>query len=194
MRSCISSFATLIKPLHDFLEEIYQIVKGTRRAKNKVQLIDANWRGKHITTFRKTKKALKNAVRMTHPDMCKYCCLLTYASDTRWSGVLPQMEHTGLAKPFVGQAHEQLVFISGSISCSVENWATVEKEAAAIIYIVTRLDYLLHCPQGFVIFTDNSNLVFILSHERSQYSLLANILNKVRRWGFILAIFNYKIA
>lgn len=72
-----------------------------------------------------------------------------------------QIPPEDLERPFEKQRHESLAFLSGSSHGLSEHWSTPEKEAVVIVLSVERLEYLLLRPEGFYIFTDHSNLVFI---------------------------------
>ena len=130
---------------------------------------------------------------LAHPNSSKILCFFTDASDKHWSGVLTQIPPSDLDKPFAEQNHEPLAFVSGSFTGSSLRWSTFEKEAAAIINSVEKLDYLLMRPEGFHLFTDHSNLVFILNLETATIRLNKGSPSKVQRWGMTPAQYNYTI-
>ena len=49
-------------------------------------------------------------------------------------------------------------------------------------------------PEGFHLFTDHSNLVFIFNPETATIRLNKGSLSKVQRWSMTLAQYNYKIV
>ena len=168
MRAAIPQFTTVVAPLTSLLEQVYQkAVKRTKRAVAKVALNEIGWESEHTKAFADAKTAIGNSVTLSHPDPTKIKCLFTDASELHWSGILTQIPPDDLDLPFHEQRHFPLAFISGSFRGSKYRWSTPEKEAAAIIYSVERLDYLLMGPQGFHLYTDHSNLVFIYNPERS---------------------------
>ena len=195
MRTAIPEFTKLISPLATLLEDVYSKAgKRTRKASEKVELSEVGWEEKHAAAFTALKNALRTAVQLSHPDQSKLFCLFTDASEDHWSGVLTQISPNSFSVPFIEQEHEPLAFLAGSFTGSSYNWSTLEKEAAAIINSVQRLDYLLIRPKGFYLFTDHSNLVFIFNPERVQPSMSKNATNKVKRWAIALSVFDYTIA
>lgn len=50
------------------------------------------------------------------------------------------------------------------------------------------------CPDGFFIFTDHSNLVFLYEPEKSSFHQNKNALSKVHGWGTLLSNFEYSIV
>ena len=195
MRSCIPQFTTVTAPLAQLLEKVYKHAgKRTKRAVAKVLLESVACSDVHLRAFDSTKSALANAVRLSHPHPDQILCLFTDASEQHWSGILTQIPPEDLSSPFADQHHSPLAFLSGSFSGSSTHWSTPEKEASGIINSVERLDYLLLRPQGFYVFTDHNNLVFIYNSEQALYALNSNSLNKVRRWGMLLSNFEYKIV
>ena len=195
MCMAIPQYTKTVAVLSDLLECIYSKAnKRTKRAVAKISLKEAGWNKGHDIAFTRVKKALAGAVRLAHPDHSKAFCLFTDASEQHWSGVLTQLSQDSLDLPFNEQAHEPLAFLSGSFTGSSTNWSTAEKEAAAIILSVEKLDYLLSRPQGFHLFTDHSNLVFIFHPEQTDVKMTKNALKKVRRWCMTLSAFQYTIV
>ena len=66
------------------------------------------------------------------------------------------MDQLGLA--VADQQHEPLMFLSGTFGGAAMRWATVEKEAFALVETVKRADYLLRRPGGFRLFTDHRGI------------------------------------
>ena len=195
MRTAIPQFNATLGSLAKMLEDIYTTAgKRTKKAVSKYKLADFGWNNSHTEAFEATKKALANSVVLSHPDQSKTFCLFTDASDRNWAGILTQIPKDDLDVPFIQQGHEPLAFLSGSFTGASHNWSTPEKEAAAIIYCVERLDYLLYRPQGFHLFTDHSNLVFIYHPEKSSVIMSKTVFNKVQRWSMLLSNFEYTIV
>ena len=168
--------------------------KRTKRAVGKIILSDAGWNEEHVLAFNSLKQALANSVTLAHPDNTKQFCLLTDASDKFWAGILTQICRTEVDKIIENQPQEPLAFLSGSFTGSQANWSTAEKEACAIIFCLKKLDYLLLRPEGFLLFTDHSNLVFIFNPDQGGVHMSRNAINKVRRWCMTLTSFHYTIA
>ena len=120
-------------------------------------------------------------------------CLFTDASDKHWSGVLTQIPPADLNKSFAKQNHQPLAFISGSFTGSSSRWSKAEKEATGIINIVVFLDYLLMRPQGFYLFTDHSNPIFIFNPETAAFEMNKGSIFKTHRWAMKLSEYQYII-
>ncbi len=69
-----------------------------------------------------------------------------------------------------------------------------EQEAFAIVESVTRLDYVLLRPEGFFLFTDHKNLIYIFDPVGSNPKIAKHVANKVERWAMKLAAFRYAIV
>ena len=74
-----------------------------------------------------------------------------------------------------------LAFLSGSFTDSSLRWSTPEKEAYEIIAFVTRLDYILQRPEGFMMFTYHENFVFMLKPIQINPKTAKHVVNNVER-------------
>jgi RNase H-like domain found in reverse transcriptase len=93
-------------------------------------------------------------------------CLYTDASNDFWSSITTQVRPEDLDLPHADQRHEPLAFLSGSFVTTMRRWSVIEKEAYAVLASCERLDWLLlpeGCPEGFSLFTDHNNLVYVLT-------------------------------
>ena len=77
--------------------------------------------------------------------------LYTYASDFGIGGVLFQVVDT---------IWQPIVFISKSLTPTQIRWSTIQKEAYAIFYCCTQLDYLIR-DRTFTIYTDHITVILI---------------------------------
>jgi len=197
MRTVIPEFTKLTAVLADILEEVYaRAGKRTRQSvsKVKVSLKDTSWSCTHVEAFEKIKLALEQSVTLAHPDPEKLLCLFTDASETHWSGVLTQIPASEVNEEIQNQGHEPLSFLSGTFKGSSSRWSTPEKEAFAIVECVTRLDYFLLGANGFHLFTDHKNLVFIFNPMSSNLNLSRHVASKIERWAMKLTAFRYTIV
>lgn len=151
------------------------------------------WSNIHNWTLKEIRNSLEKSVRLAHPDMKKVFCLFTDASERFSLGVLTQIPPDDLDQSSEKQRHARLVFLSGSLSGEKSRWST-SKEAAVILNSVQILDYLLIRPQGFHIFTDHGNFVFLFSPERTTAHFGKTVFHMLSRWATILASFNYEIV
>eukprot|EP00172_Hildenbrandia_rubra_P001953 Plantae.Rhodophyta-Hildenbrandia_rubra.ctg25859.p2 GENE.Plantae.Rhodophyta-Hildenbrandia_rubra.ctg25859~~Plantae.Rhodophyta-Hildenbrandia_rubra.ctg25859.p2 ORF type:complete len:246 (-),score=17.20 Plantae.Rhodophyta-Hildenbrandia_rubra.ctg25859:694-1431(-) len=183
MRAAMPECTALTDPLHSFMEKACEMAKA--RAKKSVarMKLEGIWGIAEAESLEKLKSALKNSITLAHPDDNKALCLFADASDRHWSGVLTQMSKGDLGEPFEEQHHDPLSFLSGSFKGSPSRWSTVEKEAFAIVASVNRLDCMLLRPQGFHLFTDHRNLVFIFSSSSSVSCFIQSSAKQDRAMG-----------
>ncbi len=79
-----------------------------------------------------------------------------------------------------GHTELPIRFISKSLHKSQLNWSTIEKEAFAIFYTVTKYDFLLRDVK-FTIETDHKNLTYLKTAQSA----------KVRRWQLALQEYDF---
>lgn len=195
MRTVIPNFNALVEPLHEVLEEVFEnCLRRTKQCAAKISMSETRWNEAHDSVFEEVKIALKESVTLAHPDPRKALCLFTDASDTHWGGVLTQVPHPDLDIRFENQRHEPLSFISGSFKGSSSRWSTAEKEAFAIVECISRLDYIVLRPEGFFLFTDHKNLVFIFDPVSVNARIQKHVANKIERWALLLSSFRYTIV
>jgi hypothetical protein len=83
---------------------------------------------------------------------------------------------------FQKDGHKELPiwFISKSLHKSQLNWSTIEKEAFAIFYTVTKYDFLLRDVK-FTVETDHKKLAYLKTAQSA----------KVRRWQLALQEYDF---
>ncbi len=95
----------------------------------------------------------------------------TDASDYGIGGYILQLE---------GHKVLSIRFISKSLHKSQLNWSTIEKEAFAIFYTVTKYDFLLRDVK-FTLETDHKNLTYLKTAQSA----------KVKRWQLALQEYDF---
>lgn len=106
--------------------------------------------------------------------------LTTDASNSAVAGILSHQFSDGL-KP--------IAFVSRALSKSEKNYSTLEKEALAIVFCVTKLkQYLL--GNTFVLRTDHRPLLAIFGANKG-LPMMASA--RMQRWALILSGFNYTV-
>lgn len=193
LRSSIPQFQTLIQPLHDFLESVYNHVGGkrTKRAVSRVILNNLGWHDELTTAFNNCKAAIIHRTTLAHRDNTKRLCLYTDASETHWSGIVTQVPHGQLNMQHAAQDHEPLAFHSGRFSGAQVSWSTIEKEAFAVLATTERSHWLASTPAGFDLYTDHNNLVFIFDPCAVVPNINQATIRKVLRWAVRLSSYNY---
>jgi hypothetical protein len=132
-------------------------------------------------------------VVLAHPSDEKRLCLYTDASDQFWSAVVTQVPPEDLDLPAADQRHEPLAFLSGRFTGASTRWPILEKEAFTIITSCDRMDWLLHCPSGFSLFTDHNNLIYVFNLHRLTPGISSHTASKLTRWALSLSAFRYTI-
>lgn len=194
MRMFIPAFNKLTAPLTELMERVYALAGGRKKNQvRKVFLEDASWSETEETCLDQCKSALAHALQLAHPDPQKRLCVFTDASDAHWGAAITQVSHDQAAKPLSEQNHEPLMMLSGSFSGAAQRWAIVEKEAFAIIETCRRADYLLHRPDGFVLFTDHRNLRYIFNPHGVSSAVPKYTADKLHRWALLLMAYRYEI-
>lgn len=106
--------------------------------------------------------------------------LTTDASNNAVAGVLSHKFSCGL-KP--------IAFVSRALTASEKNYRTLEKEALAIVFCVTKLkQYLL--GNKFILRTDHRPLLTIFGYNKG-LPIMASA--RMQRWALILSGFNYTV-
>ena len=105
-----------------------------------------------------TKVAVSRCPLMHFTDEAKSDIrLYTDASNFGVGGVLFQV---------VGTEWQPIAFVSKSLTATQINWSTIQKEAYAIFFCCTKLDYLLR-DRTFTIYTDHLNITYMKQNPTS---------------------------
>ena len=116
------------------------------------------WTQKSTNAFVDTKIAISRCPLMYFIDDNKLDIrLYTDASDFGIGGVLFQV---------VGAIWQPIAFTSKSLTPTQIRWSTIQKEAYAIFYCCTQLDYLIR-DRTFTIHTDHLNITYIKQNPTS---------------------------
>ena len=192
MRNAIPTFSTIIQPLTDFMESIYASAGSRKKsAVSRVLLFKSGWSSKESDAFRLAKSALEHQVTLAHRNVDCRLCVYTDASDFLWSGMVTQIPFEDIKKPHADQRHQPLCFLSGQFKGASFGWSTLEKEASAIMSTVERMHWLLATPDGFDLFTDHHNLIFIFDPYAVVSDLSQSSMRKVLRWAVRLSAYDY---
>ena len=138
-----------------------------------------NWSQQCQEAFDKLKQALIELPLLCFPDTSLPYKLYTDASDKCVGACLTQTvsEH--------GQQIERpIYYLSHRLSDTQTRWATIEKEAYAIFYSLSKLDHYLHNAE-FTIFCDHKPLKYLLESPMQN--------RKVSLWALSIAGYNCKI-
>ena len=145
-RQFVPMHSTLVKPMQDMIDH-----SAPRRSA-------VVWTQKNTNAFVDTKIAISRCPLMYFIDDNKLDIrLYTDASDFGISGVLFQV---------VGTIWQPIAFMSKSLIPTQIRWSTIKKEAYAIFYCCTQLDYLIR-DRTFTIHTDHLNITYMKQNPTS---------------------------
>ena len=159
-RQCIRNYADLAQPLTE-------LTKKRKRF---------YWSPACQTAFDNLKAALVSDSIVRHPRVDLPYQLYTDASNYCVGAILCQTHEDGTE--YVVQ------YISHQLSSVQTRWATIEKEAYAVVYALQKLKAYLYGAE-FVVYTDHKPLLCLFSKS------MAN--TKIQRWAILLAEFGATI-
>ncbi|KAJ8558819.1 hypothetical protein ON010_g8630 [Phytophthora cinnamomi] len=194
MRSSIPGYASLAGKLYELLDVAANSVQSRKKKILARVLLNAvGWSAVHVDAVAALKRALIAMVPLAHPKATSLLCLYSDASAEFWGSVVTQIPSEDAGKSLEEQRHAPLAFLSGKFVGASSRWPTVEKEAYAIIESCKRLEYLLLRPEGFTIFTDHRNLLYIFNPEVFDSGIARYQADRLQRWAIALSMFPYAI-
>jgi len=134
------------------------------------------WTERHQQAFESLKIALENLVVSTSPDFEKPFVVLTDASGTGIAGCLAQLDPEGHERP--------VLFISRKLSGPETRYSTIEQEALAIVWSITKLNHYLE-GRKFTLITDHKPLSWL---NRKAYQN-----GRLMRWSLLLQAMDFDI-
>ena len=193
IRSAIPNYNAHMANLMDCLRVIIAKIGS-----NKKKVLDRRplsqyeeWNDDIKNDFAKSKQLLENCIVASHYDPAKRLCVFPDASDKHWGLFITQVPKEDLSLPFDEQRHSPLLMMSGSFKSGAKNWHIKEKEAYPILVALEKSRDILRNPDGFSLFTDHKNLVFILDSDRRQVFKHAD--DRLSRWAMTLMSFNFTL-
>ena len=134
------------------------------------------WSEGHQRAFESLRSALENLVTSTSPDFEKPFLVLTDASSEGIAGCLAQVDSDGFERP--------VLFISRKLSGPETRYSTIEQEALAIVWSISKLRHYLE-GQKFTLVTDHKPLAWL---DRKAYQN-----GRLARWSLGLQAMEYEI-
>ena len=153
-RQCIPGYANISQPLTELTKKRQKFV----------------WSSQCQSAFDSLKKALTSDNIVRYPRIDLPYKLYTDASDLCVGAILCQTHEDGVE--YVVQ------YVSHQLSTTQRRWATIEKEAYAVVYALQKLRPYLYGAE-FVVYTDHKPLLCLFSKN------MAN--TKIQRWAILLA-------
>ena len=153
-KQCVPQFAKVASPL----------VKLTRK------YVRFSWGEEQQEAFDTLKKLLISSRVMAHPNTQKPYKLYTDACEYAVGAILVQEDDEGIECP--------IQYLSKQLAGAQLRWATIEKEAYAVVYALTKLRPYLYGAE-FTIYTD---------HKPLKALFLSEVKNtKIQRWAVLIA-------
>jgi cleavage and polyadenylation specificity factor subunit 1 len=159
-RDHIRNHSTIVKPLHDLLHDY----ERTKRLK---------WTTQSESAFEMIKQKIDECPTLFFMNDTDPVYLLTDASEYGVGAYLFQV---------IDGVEVPAVFLSKSLSPEQQRWTVPEKEAYAIYWAFTELDYLIR-DRHFTLKTDHQNLTYINSGPSA----------KVLRWKLAIQSYDFDI-
>ena len=186
IRSAIPEFSKTFGPLQKILKKSIETAASSKKSKlAAIALQSVGWCPDHEVAFSASKKSISASVKLSIPRADAEVCVFTDASKDCWSIMLTQIPADQVSRAPKEQNHEPLAFLSGEFKGAQTRWAIVDKEFYPIVVAVTRLRHFLVRRQGFRIFTDHRNLVYIL--DPSGRNVSKNVDDRLERWAMKLS-------
>ena len=159
-RTCIKNYAHIAEPL----------VKLTKK---NVKFL---WAPEQQLAFDTLKQTLTSDTVMAHPRTDQPYQLYTDACNYAIGAILCQTADDGIERP--------IVYLSKQLSDTQKRWATIEKEAYAVVYALKQLrPYLMGAV--YRTFTDHKPLTSLFTKEMNN--------TKIQRWSVLLAEYGCKV-
>jgi hypothetical protein len=114
------------------------------------------WGQSQQDAFDALKSTLVGEQIMAHPQLDKPYQLYTDACDCAVGGILCQKDSNGVERP--------VVYLSKQLSATQCKWATIEKEAFAVVYALKQLRPYLW-GASFDVFTDHKPLTSLFTKD-----------------------------
>ena len=134
------------------------------------------WNPTRQAAFDQLKRELVSNRIMAPPrSECPYK-LYTDACDYAVGAILVQEDEHGVERV--------ISYVSHALSAPQKHWATIEKEAYAVVYAIEKLRTYLYGAQ-FTVYTDHKPLKALFTQQMNS--------TKVQRWGVLLAEYGARI-
>ena len=128
------------------------------------------WGPSQSEAFEKLKQLLTSSHVMTAPRTDRPYKLYTDACDYAVGAVLVQVDDSGTERV--------IQYVSHSLSSVQRRWATIEKEAYAVVYAISKLRPYLY-GADFTVYTDHKPLTSLFTKEMQN--------TKIQRWAVLLS-------
>jgi len=182
-----------VAPLQELMGEIMRSTASAKSSKLKSVELEKIWKEEHSQCFERMKHIIAHSVTVAHPKDGYEVCLFTDASDFLWGVIVTQMPKEDFDLDVLVQRHEPLAFLSGTFNRSQKHWSVIEKEAFPVVEALERLRHLILGDEGFRLFTDNRNLIYVFDPILRDNDFKKQPVDKLCRWTSKLFAVKYVI-
>ena len=159
-RQCMSNYAAVAEPLETLKRKHAHFQWGTPQQ----------------NAFEQLKGLLTSSSVMAAPKINHPYKLYTDACEYAVGAILVQEDEKGVERV--------IQYISHPLSTTQRKWATIEKEAFAVVYAINKLRPYLYGAK-FTVFTDHKPLTSLFTKDMQN--------TKIQRWGVLLAEYGAQI-
>lgn len=117
--------------------------------------------------------------------------MYTDASDTFWSNIVTEVPRDDVIKAWDEQHHSPLASLSGRFDKMQLCCSNIEKEAYTVMATVNRMNWLLADRQGFDLYTDHNNHIYIFDPTSFIADISQTTPRKDLRWAVRRSAYNY---
>lgn len=140
-----------------------------------------DWSNEDTEIFENLKKTLTSTDTLIHYDPNKILVVSSDASNVGTGAVLSHKFPDGTLKP--------IAFASRSFSDVEKRYSTIDKEAAGLVYAVTKFHQYLY-GRRFTLITDHKPLERIFGEDRQTPKIASN---RLLRWAMTLNSYNFNV-
>jgi hypothetical protein len=192
-KSAVPAFAQIIQPLQDLLLTNTRACGSSKKDRLKKLCVTDSWVATHQLSFNAIKDCLQNTLTMSYLLPGGTVCVFTDASSTHWGVIVTQVDKWDNNLTVHDQHHKPLAMLSGAFTGPELLAHISEKECYAINEAVVKLSYILARPEGFTLFTDHRNLVFMVDPRSVTNVIKQNSVDKIARWAARLFSLTFSI-
>ena len=158
-RQCLPDYAQIAEPLEELKRKYAHFVWGPSQSE----------------AFEKLKQLLTSSHVMTAPRTDRPYKLYTDACDYAVGAILVQVDDSGTERV--------IQYVSHSLSSVQRRWATIEKEAYAVVYAISKLRPYLY-GADFTVYTDHKPLTSLFTKRNAEHENSAVGCITIRIWRY----------
>ncbi|POM61981.1 hypothetical protein PHPALM_28920, partial [Phytophthora palmivora] len=187
LHESLPDFARVVAPLQDKLQS--ERNKLGRRSRNALN-VALQWAGVEEEAFDEVIALIRDSALMTFPDDDCEVCLFVDASQEGYAIILTQVPEWNDTLTVEEQDHRLIVCKGGLFRESQLRWPIIDKEAYPIVKACQNLCYVLQRANGFRLFCDHSNLIYVFAPK---VELKKHVRDRLQRWAMRLCGMRYTI-